>query len=228
MQGARDAGVSAKDLDLFLRPARGVVKTFLKDLPVAGVSLAVLVDLMKYVVGASGAWFHWGLSTAHKKACDRIAQEANKDLTLGILFVACVVLQELGVGLMLRSVPTPGGGRPAWFFTKRPPTACQHVVLKFLGFHDDSTPSLEAYAASIAADALLPARAPKPDWDAVPLAENDGETLELLGCAAAAVAEDADTAAAAALAQANSGGSGGGAPEAVAEGGADADGGFGA
>lgn len=61
---------------------------------------------------------------------------------------------------------TPGGGRPNWFFVKRPVLAEMHPTLAALGIGADTTPSVSTYTEAVLRSLAKPkpARAPAVDW----------------------------------------------------------------
>ena len=85
--------------------------------------------------------------------------------------VACLLLNALGLGKVVKTVAAAGGGRPNCFFCKRPVVESMQPCLAELGFSDDSVPSLATYQASVTASlaAPPPPRSPSIAWE--PFAE---------------------------------------------------------
>ena len=80
------------------------------------------------------------------------------------LFLACRVLEVLGLGKVVQSVAVPGGGCYNWFFVKHIPDENVRHILAALDVADDTTPTYMAYKASVDADTDLPTRAPSISW----------------------------------------------------------------
>ena len=95
----------------------------------------------------------------------RLTQDTCKAHTIVAVFYASCVLQVIGLGKVVKTKSTAGGGRPNWFFVKRPVQGSMSLALRAFGIHEGSTPSLRAYADSILSDNDPPLRAPIVDWD---------------------------------------------------------------
>ena len=197
--------IAKEELVANLKASPQAVAGLLRKLPIEGITVNLVRDIMMAVLRTPGAWFYWSTNDTVKRAMHRMTRTLCQDLTLCAVFYACLGLQALKLGSVERSVATAGGGRPVWFFAKRPVSDPMRGVLACLGITRDSTPSLAAYAAAVAADASKPVRAPDMDWDlALPfgLQEELAELLEWpvedLRQAAAAPAAAAAAAAAAA------------------------------
>lgn len=72
----------------------GSMVRFLQALPNLGITAAILLDIMKCVLGLNGAW---GMSDASKRRCQRATHDSCNDLTQFSVFVACLLLQSLGL-----------------------------------------------------------------------------------------------------------------------------------
>jgi hypothetical protein len=112
------------------------------------------------------------------------------ELTLCVTFCACLVLEALGLGKVVRSVRTFGGGRPIRFYAKEPLRNDMSSKMALLGVSNETVPSLQACSDSMIADAI-PIRAPDPGWGNYILPENrDDDLLRYLGLEYAPGQED--------------------------------------
>ena len=75
-------------------------------------------------------------------------------------FCACKMLEFLKLGTVVKSLRVPGGGRPTWFFVKKPYTSADDDLLNAFGYSSDSTPTVDCYKSELAADTFVPKRAP--------------------------------------------------------------------
>lgn len=156
-----------EDLEKFLKPEfRGhIVVTFLSTLPSGNITVEILRTMMSMVLQNAGAWTSWSVDGVDVKA-KRIATAVNKDFAFGLLFVACYCLDGLGLGRVVSSVYSSGGGRPIFLFNKRTIDDALAPVIERFGINNYSTPSLTAYNLSIDGT-VMPARAQQPQWDAL-------------------------------------------------------------
>eukprot|EP00435_Cladocopium_sp_Y103_P054655 s202_g17.t2 len=101
------------------------------------------------------------------KARTDFGLDVGKDFANLLCFVACLLLNALGLGKIVQTVAAPGGGRPNWFFCKRQVLERMHPALAELGFSDDSIPSLATYTAAVTASLgkPRPPRAPIIAWE---------------------------------------------------------------
>ena len=77
---------------------------------------------------------------------------------------AAKMLCALGLGMLAVTAKSDAGGKPGWFFVKRIVCAKTAMVLRAMGCSAASTPTLETYTATVAADTSLPLRATAVDW----------------------------------------------------------------
>ena len=106
----------------------------------------------------AATWFQYGASSSLRHKLLQVAAEnQRKECAAWLALVACRCLAFLGFGEMVSSSPTQGGGRPVWYFCKRPlseprgdasnvpsDAALLTPVLEALGFTATSTPSASA------------------------------------------------------------------------------------
>lgn len=80
--------------------------------------------------------------------------------------MSCLLLCGLGLGTVVRTLPTAGGGRPNWFFCKRAVVASMEWALAGLGVAAETTPTLASYAAAVQTSLAEPSppRTPCIDW----------------------------------------------------------------
>ena len=107
-------------------------------------------------------------SIRHK--CSQIADAAQKkDMTPWLVLGTCRYLSFLGLGKFVSSAPCSGGGKPVWYYLRRPlgqqDMASLEDLLPAFGVTAASTPSLEAYKARSQKSEDSPQRAPQlSDW----------------------------------------------------------------
>lgn len=136
------------------------VSAMLEILPTSRITCDVLKKLAAVVVRTSGRWFQYS-DNDMKKMLKRETEGICQCGTLIATFAACLLLQALGLGWLVKTVYASGGGRPNWFFCKMDYRPGMKVVLGHLGITELTVPSLAAYRDSIAADTDKPARAPE-------------------------------------------------------------------
>lgn len=135
----------------------GILLRFVQRLPLHGFTLAILLKFMEAVLSVGvGSWFYWNQSDAAKRKLAKIWKEHTH---FGV-FLACLMLQSLGLGQWCRSIKTAGGGRGIWFFEKRKVSAQMRPILVCLGLTADSVPSLDSYTESVQRPTSRPPRAP--------------------------------------------------------------------
>ena len=123
-----------------------------------------VADLAKLVTLTSGRWFYLSKSDAVKRKLYKVTGEVCAEVTQFAIMLACLSLQAMGLGMVLRTAKTVGGGRANWFFVKRIHDHSMTEAWGWLGVTADSTPSLTAYIASLSTDTALPPRASDPQW----------------------------------------------------------------
>ncbi|CAK9057246.1 unnamed protein product [Durusdinium trenchii] len=87
-------------------------------------------QVMSIVLGHEGAWFNFNYSQAAKRSLVKLA---GKDFANMYALMSCLLLCGLGLGTVVRTLPTAGGGRPNWFFCKRAVVASMEWALAGLG-----------------------------------------------------------------------------------------------
>ncbi|CAJ1450080.1 unnamed protein product, partial [Effrenium voratum] len=108
--------------------------------------------MARIILKDAATWFQYGASSSLRRKLLQVAAEnQRKDCAAWLALVACRCLAFLGFGEMVSSSPTQGGGRPVWYFCKRPlseprgdDAALLTPVLEALGFTATSTPSASA------------------------------------------------------------------------------------
>ena len=114
--------------------------------------------MARIILKDAATWFQYGASSSLRHKLLQVAAEnQRKDCAAWLALVACRCLAFLGFGEMVSSSPTQGGGRPVWYFCKRPlseprgdasnvpsDAALLTPVLEALGFTATSTPSASA------------------------------------------------------------------------------------
>ena len=127
---------------------------------------------MRLFLSSSSAWVYYS-----DKAFRPLFQRACPDMPAFCALVAGFVLTHLGLGKVVLSKPTVGGGKRFWFFAKRPLSLIDNLatmassdqqsdfektrtVLACLGYTNSSTPSLTAYVHSSVHEETRPAGAP--------------------------------------------------------------------
>ena len=182
MQGAT-TGPGKADLEVALdhTTLHASMVRFLQALPNLGLTGAILLDIMKSILGLNGAWFFWGMSDASKRRCQRATHDSCKDLTQFSVFVACLLLQSLGLASCFQSVRSAGGGRPIWLLCKKPAEDWMRPLLSALGVSGDTVPNYAAYKASVEeGQHQRPSRAPVLAHVAAPPPGEIAEVAELL------------------------------------------------
>ena len=138
---------------------------------------AQIQNAVRTILGLPNAWLYYSerdVRTVLKKACP--------DQPGFCALVAAAVMTLLGLGQLVLSRPTTGGGRRFWYFVKRPlaqdgngaaaPGSAEGDdrqilcdVLKYFGITESSTPSLTSYAISTTKQASKPVGAPPVTWN---------------------------------------------------------------
>jgi hypothetical protein len=177
------SGRSWKDADLDFFIGLGMA-TFVRALrsrehTQAGITNAVLLSVMQYLLGSPARWFQYASSSATQRALWRLMQVSVTDskLTMYVTCLAAKLLAGLGVGILVRTIKVSGGGQPNWWFLSMPVVSGLHEVLDLLGVHAASTPSLDAYTARVAQPAEKPIRAPDIDWEACVFSRSDQDQV---------------------------------------------------
>ena len=160
-----EQGLGKEGLDEFLPCQDKAVLNMMPHFPVKGITAAVLKDIAEYILRAPGQWLFYNKSGVVRKSLNRFTQDTCKAHTIAAVFYASCVLQVIGLGKVVKTKSTAGGGRPNWFFVKRPVQGSMSLALRAFGIHEGSTPSLRAYSDSILSDNDPPLRAPIVDWD---------------------------------------------------------------
>ena len=139
---------------------------------------ALVQDMMHALLRQQHAWV-WYSEKAVRAACLKVADlHKKKDHAAFAALAAAACLTLLAVGKLVQSERTEAGGKPVWYFLKRPLAAesgredshCRNdlqalepVLLK-LKIHEESEFSLAAYVATTTRLAKQPARAPAVAW----------------------------------------------------------------
>ena len=153
-------------LETVIYAPHGVFAAVVSKLPHDGCTKGVLLNLMRVVVQATGRWFNYSKTSGGKKHLHKATHGACEDCTMFWTLMACKVLEAVGIGKVVMTVKVAGGGCYNWYFIKRIPTGAMHLVLASMGVGDHTTPDIDAYAASIAADDVDPPRCPQDiQWD---------------------------------------------------------------
>ena len=160
-KSSHDQAVSAQDLDKFLMSPSQDAKRFLSTLPLADwLSCAVLMNIMKLILGSAGRWFYWSQNDGVKKSIKKALPRQAAKKAVCYAFLAAFVLQALGLGKVVSTVDAPGGGRRNWFFLKKPPVNAMLAILAVFGYTAESVPSLASFTAGVQTCAAVPPRAP--------------------------------------------------------------------
>ena len=154
--------ISKDYLDQFLGSSAQDVLRFVQRLPAAvmpSLTAAVLIRVMLTILQTDGRWYYYSKTDA-KKAVRRALPQDLHAASVVLAFVASFLLQALGLGTVVLTVPSSGGGRPSWFFLKKIVPPQMHSALASVGISPDTIPSLQAYSDSVAACTHAPSRAP--------------------------------------------------------------------
>lgn len=160
-KAVHDQVVSAADLDKFLGSTPEDAARWVESLPQAdGLTAEILRQMIQTILSSRGRWFYWAQSEPTKNSIKRLLPVEAKKKVVCHTFLACFVMQALGLGKVVSTVDGPGGGRRNWLLLKRPVTEDMHAVLAEVGYSPDTTPSLQSYIASILNCQEVPPRAP--------------------------------------------------------------------
>lgn len=146
----------------------------------------IFVSMAKIILMYDANWFQYGASSSVRHKLCQVADKAKKkEAATWLVLATCRYLSFLGFGVFVASAHCPAGGRPVWYYCRRPLVARKtdadalQPLLAELGFTDASTPSAGAYINSTKEKEKddIPPRAPQIDaWE--PL---DAETLLIRG-----------------------------------------------
>ena len=138
--------------------------------PSCPLTLDIFLKLSKVILSLDKNWFQCGSVSSIRHKCSQIADAAQKkDMTPWLVLGTCRYLSFLGLGKFVSSAPCSGGGKPVWYYLRRPlgqqDMASLEDLLPAFGVTAASTPSLEAYKARSQKSEDSPQRAPQlSDW----------------------------------------------------------------
>ena len=96
-----------------------------------GITQDVIRKLMREILNISGRWFYTSKTLSVGSHIRKITSETCKDWAAMALRCAAKLLQGLGFGKVVMSVPVPGRGPFVLYFVKREATAA-HPTDEFL------------------------------------------------------------------------------------------------
>ena len=115
-----DQWFSEGDLETNMLATKADVMRFMRALPLANqeFTVEVLRHMGSIILKSTGRWFYWSQTESAKRKLKACLTNANKHKASLYTFITCIVLRELGLGLLAKTVALAGGGRSNYFFLK--------------------------------------------------------------------------------------------------------------